>query len=117
MYKCDEAVKTFKRLPKPQYNTGWVLTSVARCFFEMTKYVEAAKLFELSLHTEPYRLEGLEYYSACLWQLKRQVELCRLSNFALEKSLFAPETWCAVGNCYSLQKEHETALRFFNRAI
>ena len=40
-----------------------------------------------------------------------------MSNFALEKSLFAPETWCAVGNCYSLQKEHETALRFFNRAI
>jgi len=35
----------------------------------------------------------------------------------LKKSLFSPETWCVVGNCYSLQKEHETALKFFNRSI
>lgn len=52
-----------------------------------------------------------------MWHLKKQVDLCYLSNHALEKSLFAPETWCVVGNCYSLQKEHETALKFFNRAI
>ena len=29
----------------------------------------------------------------------------------------APQTWCALGNCFSLQKEHETALRFFRRAL
>jgi anaphase-promoting complex subunit 3 len=28
-----------------------------------------------------------------------------------------PECWCVVGNCFSLQKEHETALKFFQRAI
>ena len=28
-----------------------------------------------------------------------------------------PRTWCVVGNCFSLQKEHETALRFFQRAL
>ena len=74
-------------------------------------------MYNKAYKEEPYRLEGLEYFSTCLWHLKRQVELCFLSNFCLEKSLFAPETWCVVGNCYSLQKEHETALRFFNRAI
>lgn len=66
---------------------------------------------------EPYRLEGLEYYSTCLWHNKETHALVHLSNFALQKSLFAPETWCVVGNCYSLQKEHETALKFFGRAI
>jgi len=35
----------------------------------------------------------------------------------LEKSTFAFETWIAVGNCFSLQKEHENSLKFFNRAI
>ena len=30
---------------------------------------------------------------------------------------FAPETWCVVGNCFSLQKEPETAIKFFARAI
>ena len=31
--------------------------------------------------------------------------------------VFAPETWVVVGNCFSMQKEHENALKFFNRAI
>jgi anaphase-promoting complex subunit 3 len=52
-----------------------------------------------------------------LWHLKKQVELCWLSNYVLEKWIYSPETWIVVGNCYSLQKEHETALRFFQRAI
>jgi anaphase-promoting complex subunit 3 len=83
----------------------------------MAKYQDAEKMYRKVIQAEPYRLEGLEYYSTCLWHLKKQVELCYLSNHALEKSLFAPETWCVVGNCYSLQKEHETALKFFSRAI
>ena len=29
----------------------------------------------------------------------------------------SPEVWCAVGNCFSLQKDHEQALKFFKRAI
>ena len=30
---------------------------------------------------------------------------------------FSPEAWCVVGNCFSLQQEHDTAIRFFERAI
>ena len=30
---------------------------------------------------------------------------------------FCPETWCVVGNCFSLQKEPDTAIRFFQRAL
>ena len=29
----------------------------------------------------------------------------------------SPQAWCALGNCYSLQKDHETALKTFQRAI
>lgn len=35
----------------------------------------------------------------------------------VEFDRLAPETWCVVGNCFSLQKEHETALKLFRRAI
>lgn len=31
--------------------------------------------------------------------------------------MFIPEAWIAVGNCFSLQKEHDQAINFFNRAI
>lgn len=30
---------------------------------------------------------------------------------------FFLQTWCVNGNCFSLQKEHETAIKFLQRAI
>ena len=36
---------------------------------------------------------------------------------AIEVNPFSPSTWMAVGNAFSLQKEHEIAIKFFNRAI
>jgi len=116
-YKCTDAINLFKKLPKNQYSTGWVQTQIGRALFETIRYSEAEKIYAEALVLEPYRLEGLEYYSTCLWHLKKQVDLCKLSNYALEMSLYAPETWCVVGNCFSLQKEHETALKFFSRAV
>ena len=35
----------------------------------------------------------------------------------VELDKFAPETWCVVGNCFSLQQEPESAIRFFQRAL
>lgn len=35
----------------------------------------------------------------------------------VEIDKFAPETWVVVGNCFSLQQEHDTAIRFFERSI
>lgn len=48
--------------------------------------------------------------------MKKQVELINLSKQVSEKSLMSPETYIIMGNTYSLQKEHETALKFFQRA-
>ena len=28
----------------------------------------------------------------------------------------SPQSWCVAGNCFSLQKEHENAIKFFQRA-
>jgi anaphase-promoting complex subunit 3 len=38
---------------------------------EMSNYLEAEKHFSEALRVEPYRLEGVEYYSVCLWHLKK----------------------------------------------
>lgn len=116
-YLCQQAIDLFLKLPSNQLNTGWVLTNIGRCYMECIKYQEAEKFFAEAFKIEPYRLEGVEYYSSCLWHLKKQIELCVLAHDALDKSRFSPEAWIAVGNCFSLQKEHENALKFFNRAI
>lgn len=62
-------------------------------------------------------MEGLEVYSSTLWKLHQKVELTYLSQQVVEFDRKCPETWCVVGNCFSLQKDHEAAIKFFQRAF
>ena len=117
VYKCNDAVHAFRSLPARQYNTGWVLTQVGRAHFEMVQYAEALKAFEQAQAIEPHRLSGMEVHSTILWHLKREVNLCYLAKRALDFEKNSAYSCCVVGNCFSLQKEHDTALKFFQRAI
>lgn len=81
------------------------------------RYPEAEKCFAKVTKLEPYRLEGLEYYSTCLWHLKKIEPLTYLSNYCLERTKELPESMLVTGNCYSMQKEHEVAINYFNYAI
>ena len=60
-------------------------------------------------------MRGLELLSTSLWQLKKDVKLCFLSQSlrSIENHLKCG----VVGNCFSLQKEHTAAMKFFQRAI
>jgi anaphase-promoting complex subunit 3 len=35
----------------------------------------------------------------------------------MEIDKLSPESWCVVGNSFSLRREHETAVKFFERAL
>eukprot|EP01015_Nassula_variabilis_P002144 TRINITY_DN1115_c0_g1_i2.p1 TRINITY_DN1115_c0_g1~~TRINITY_DN1115_c0_g1_i2.p1 ORF type:complete len:422 (-),score=62.91 TRINITY_DN1115_c0_g1_i2:38-1303(-) len=117
MFLCQEAIDLFLKLPKNQLRTGWTLTNIGKCYMDCIKYQEAEKYFAEAYSIEPYRSEGVEYYSTCLWHLKKNVEATKLASDLLAKAFFSPETWVAVGNCFSMQKEHENALKFFHRAL
>mmetsp|Transcript_4931 Transcript_4931/g.5923 ORF Transcript_4931/g.5923 Transcript_4931/m.5923 type:complete len:283 (-) Transcript_4931:372-1220(-) len=83
----------------------------------MADYQNAKKYLELMQQVEPHRMKGLEVLSTALWHLKKEVELSHLAQRAVDFDRMSPESWCVVGNCFSLQKEHETALTFFRRSI
>jgi len=117
MYRCEEAINSFHKLAPEQYNTGYVLCATAKAYAEMVDYSHAAKTFEQARAAAPYRVEGLDVYSTVLWHLKQEVKLAHLAQSVEEIDRWAPETWCVLGNCFSLQKEHETALKFFQRAL
>ncbi|XP_022098412.1 cell division cycle protein 27 homolog isoform X2 [Acanthaster planci] len=116
-YDCRKAIAYFSSLPPQHYNTGWVLSQVGRAWYELAEYQKAERLFSEVRRLEPYHLEGTEYYSTALWHLHKEVALSmlaqELSNFEQE----SPEAWCATGNCFSLQKEHDLAIKFFQRAV
>lgn len=66
---------------------------------------------------EPYRLEGMELYSTLLWQMNEDAELSYIAHKYSEFDRLSPYSWVVVGNCFSLQRDHEAAIKLFRRAI
>lgn len=116
-YKLDQAITILSGLPEKHRSSGWVLSCIARALYEKTNYNESVKFYEAARKLEPYRLEGMEYYSSALWHLHKEIELSILAKELIDFDQNAPETWCVAGNCYSLQKEHESAIKYLERAI
>ncbi|EPS64113.1 hypothetical protein M569_10668, partial [Genlisea aurea] len=117
LYRCRDALDTYIKLPQKHYNTGWVLSQVGKAFCETVDYHEADRAFSLARIASPYSLEGMDIYSTVLYHLKEEMKLSYLAQELISVDRLAPQTWCAMGNCYSLQKDHETALKNFQRAV
>lgn len=66
---------------------------------------------------EPQRLELMEIYSTVLWHLHAEVQLSTLAQDLVSQDRNSAAAWCATGNLFSAQTEHETAIKFFQRAI
>lgn len=116
-FNCKKAIDGFKLLPKKHLNSGWTLVNIGHCYMDLGDNEKAEEAFAEAFRNEPYRVKGVEYYSSCLWQLRKQTELCKLSFEVIEHNPFSPEAWIALGNCFSLQRDHDTALSYFHRAI
>merc|ERR1719491_2702124 len=116
-FKCKEALQILHTLPYSQFQTGWVQHQVGRAYFALVDYTNAQRALETMQQVEPHRMRGLELLSTTLWLLKKEVELSNLAQRVSDFDRLCPETWCVVGNCFSLQKEHKTALTFFRRSI
>ncbi len=117
----DEMVRDLvKRLPTQHFETGYVLDLAARLYFERADYRKAEQLWNFVYRkVDVRRIEGLEYYSTCLWHLKRDVEVGHLGHQCMYHwgAKQHPGMWCVIGNAFSLQKDHETAIKFFRRAL
>lgn len=103
-------------MPVELQSSPWALNIVARSFYEMANYVLARRAFRALLEAEPYRLQSTEQYSTLLWHLGDPPALSFLSQQLISVDREAPQTWIAAGNCFSLQKNHDEAMRCFRRA-
>ncbi|KAK9014039.1 hypothetical protein V6N11_005212 [Hibiscus sabdariffa] len=117
MFRCKEALNVFQKLSSKQYNTSWVLSQVGKAYSELVDYLNADYAFSLAHQIYPYSLEEMDVYSTVLYHLKDEMKLKYLAQELILVDRFAPQTWCAIGNCYSLQKDHETAVKSFQRAV
>ncbi|KAG8531398.1 uncharacterized protein KY384_003027 [Bacidia gigantensis] len=115
-YRCPEAIRIFQAVTPSQRDTAWVLAQIGRAHYEQTAYAEAEKVFTRIRTLAPARVEDMEHYSTILWHLKHDVDLAFLSHELIDLDRQSPQAWCAVGNSFSLQRDHDQAIRCFKRA-
>ena len=116
-YQCQEAVECFSSVPQQHYFSSWIQSMIAKAHYEQRDYEASARIFHEIHRKEPHRLHLMEIYSSVLWHLQREVQLSALANDLIAQEKLSPITWCIAGNCFSLHKEHETAIKFFERAV
>lgn len=116
MYKCQEALREIDTLPVELQHSPWALDIVARSFYEMANYVLARRAWKSLLAMEPYRLQSTEQYSTLLWHLGDSPALAHLSQHLISINRESPQPWIASGNCFSLSKDHDEAMRCLRRA-
>lgn len=116
-FECASSIETLTSLPPNQFNTSWVYCLLGMAYFEQADYEQSIKYFGEIHEKEPYRLEYMDVYSTALWHLQKEVALSALAQDLINTNKNSPVTWCVSGNCFSLHKEHDTAIKFFQRAV
>lgn len=115
-YECQSALQIFNSITPSQRDTPWVLAQIARAYYEQASYAEAGRYFARIKTMAPSRLEDMEVYSTILWHLKNEIDLAFLAHEIIDVDRTSPQAWCAVGNSFSLQRDHDQALKCFKRA-
>lgn len=115
-YDCHNAIQIFNSLPSQHRESPFILACIGKAYYEQTSYADAEKFFIRVKQNSASVLEGMEVYSTVLWHMKNEVELAYLAHELMETDRLSPQAWCAVGNSFSLQREHEQALKCFKRA-
>ncbi|SCU97931.1 LADA_0H09384g1_1 [Lachancea dasiensis] len=117
-FDCYKAVRILnERLPR-HILTGmpWVLAALGKLHFELVNYEMSRKFFVALRDLQPFRVRDMEIYSTLMWHLNDSNGLSYLSHELLEVNRLAPETWCCVGNLFSLKKDHEESTKAFQRS-
>uniref|UniRef100_A0A1L8DX40 Cell division cycle protein 27 homolog n=3 Tax=Nyssomyia neivai TaxID=330878 RepID=A0A1L8DX40_9DIPT len=116
-YNTREAIEAFACVPPQHYASSWVQSMTALAYHEQRDYDRATRIFKEIHEREPHRLHLMEIYSTALWALQREVSLSALAQDLMGQDKNSPIPWCVAGNCFSLHKEHEIAIKFFERAV
>jgi len=116
-YQLTQACEEIENLEPCHASSPWTLAMLGRAQFEMTLYKQAEKSFKAALQLDPLCPEAIDVYSTTLWHLKKDLELSQLSQDVIQDNRKCPQAWCALGNCFSLQQDHDTAIKFFDRAV
>lgn len=89
---------------------------LGRSYAESAQYASAETHFAAARKLNPFVASHTDIYSLVLFHLSREVQLSALAQHLVMVAPGTAATHIVVGNAFSLQKEHQTALVCFQRA-
>ncbi|KAJ2083093.1 anaphase-promoting complex component apc8 [Coemansia sp. RSA 988] len=95
----------------------FVLGLRAMRHYSMREFEEAGRIFAQLEQIDPYGLELSDIHSNILFVMEDRARLGALAHKCASLDRFRPETCCVIGNYYSLRREHEKAVGYFQRAL
>lgn len=115
--RCEAALKVLGELKRLAPASTFVTAQEALAHYARRDFENAQSCFERLRAADPHRLEHLDIYSNVLYVKEEKAELSRLAFAALRTEKYRPETCCVIGNYYSLKRQHERAVIYFQRAL
>ena len=114
-FDCETAIRKIDSLPLHHRQSGSIQTLLAQSHIELCNYHQANEIFQSIRRKDPYLVAGMESFSTVLWHLRKDVELSHLAQQLVQFDRLSPQAWCVVGNWFSLQNDHESAIKMFQR--
>ncbi len=116
-YQCDLAIDLANALPAPHSTSAFVHSLRARAHLESGRFMEATTWYSRALATDVNSLTDIAArYSTALWHTKDAVALTALAARAMRLAPVPATAWVAAGNCASLQRDGDAALKYFRKA-
>lgn len=117
-YDSYKAIRLLEnRLPSHiKSEMPWCQAQLGKLHYEILNYEESLNHFNQLRRMQPTRTQDIEIFSTLLWHLHDSTRLSHLSNELVETLPNKPQTWCCLGNLYSLQRDHEDAIKYFEKA-
>ncbi|VBB32702.1 unnamed protein product [Acanthocheilonema viteae] len=116
-YRSNSVIGRYNLMPEKCKKFALARELLARAYLEKLDYTKATEILEELRREFPHRVAGMEILSTALWHAQDVRRLSVLAMQITEECRFCPEGWCVAGNCFSVQKQHDTAIECFERAV
>ena len=115
-FECRAALSEFSKLSPLTKSSPYVLSAIGRCYYELTDHERAREAFSRLCLEWPFAKLDTAVYSNVLWHLRAKGDLNAFAHHAVKLEPRNADSWCAMGNAFSLEGDSENAINAFQRA-
>lgn len=117
MQLFDHALGIYQMLSESYPTSNYIKAQTAVSAYLAKDFNLSYDLFNNLQRTDPFRTEDMDTFSNLLYIRDDASDLSYLAHKMTSIEKYSVETCCVIGNYYSIKRDHEKALIYFERAL